>query len=94
MPILKSLQQLTENEKDTAVQQSRLEEAKAALAAVVENRSQAVAEFHRKLFGELAEAERKAAGLGDDLAKAEQRSKLQVLTAPVDGVISSSWFIP
>jgi hemolysin D len=46
-----------------------------------------VAEFHRALFGELAEAERKAAGLSGDLAKAEERTKLQVLTAPVDGVV-------
>jgi hemolysin D len=84
---LETLQQLKENENDAAVQHSRLDEADAALAAIIENRYQAVAEFHRKLFGELAEAERKAAGLGDDFAKAEQRSKLQVLTAPVDGVV-------
>ena len=32
--------------------------------------AQAAAEFHRKQFGELAEAERKAAGLSGDLAKA------------------------
>ena len=52
-----------------------------------QNRAETVAEFHRKLFDELAEAERKAAGLGGDLAKAEQRTKLQLLTAPVDGVV-------
>jgi hemolysin D len=46
-----------------------------------------VAEFHRNLFADLAEAERKAGGLGKDLAKAEERAKLQILTAPVDGVI-------
>ena len=84
---LESLQQLTENENDTAVQRSRLIEAKAAVAAIIESRAQAVAEFHRKLFGELAEADRKAAGLGGDLIKAEQRTKLQILTAPVDGVV-------
>jgi membrane fusion protein, hemolysin D len=84
---LEILQLLTENEKDTAIQQSRLDEANAALAAVIETRAQAVAEFHRTLFGDLAEAERKAAGLTGDLARAEQRTKLQVLTAPVDGVV-------
>ena len=73
---LETLQLLTENEKDAAIQQSRLAEANAALAAVIETRAQAVAEFHRKLFGDLAEAERKAAGLSGDLAKAEQRTKL------------------
>jgi hemolysin D len=80
-------QLLTENEKDLMVQKSRLQEADAAIAAITESRAQADAEFHRTLFGELAEAERKAGGLADDLAKAEQRTKLQLLTAPVDGVV-------
>ena len=84
---LEILQLLTENQKDTAIQQSRLEEANAALAAVIQTRAQAVAEFHRTLFGDLAEAERKAAGLGGDLVRAERRTKLQILTAPVDGVV-------
>ena len=84
---LETLQQLTENEKDLVVQQSRLQEADAAIAAITESRAQADAEFHRTLFGELAEAERKAGGLADDLGKAEQRTKLQLLTAPVDGVV-------
>jgi membrane fusion protein, hemolysin D len=84
---LETLQQLTENEKDLVVQQSRVQEADAAIAAITESRAQADAEFNRTLFGELAEAERKAGGLADDLAKAEQRTKLQLLTAPVDGVV-------
>ena len=84
---LENLQQLTENEKDTAIQKSRLDEANAALAAIIDTRTQAAAEFHSKLFSDLAEAERKAAGLGGDLTKAEQRTKLQRLTAPVDGVV-------
>jgi hemolysin D len=84
---LENLQQLTENQKDAAVQKSRLAEANAAVAAITETRAQAVAEFHRVLFGDLAEAERKAAGLGGDLAKAEKRTKLQILTAPVDGIV-------
>ena len=84
---LEILQLLTENERDTAIQQSRLDEANAALAAVIETRAQAVAEFHRTLFGDLAEAERKAAGLAGDLVRAEQRTKLQQLTASVDGVV-------
>jgi len=84
---LENLQQLIENQKDTTVQKSRLEEANAAVAAITETRAQAEAEFHRTLFGDLAEAERKAAGLSGDLAKAVERTKLQVLTAPVDGVV-------
>jgi hemolysin D len=84
---LEDLQLLTENHADTAVQKSRLEEANAAVAAITQTRAQAVAEFHRALFADLAEAGRKVAGLSGDLAKAEQRTKLQILTAPVDGVI-------
>ena len=59
----------------------------AALSAIIETRAQAEAEFRRTLFGELAEAERKAGGFADDLAKAERRTKLQYLTAPVTGVV-------
>jgi hemolysin D len=84
---LETLQQLTENEKDLAIQKSRLQEADAAIAAIAQSRVQADAEFRRTLFGELAEAERKASGLAGDLAKAMQRTKLQLLTAPVDGVV-------
>jgi hemolysin D len=84
---LESQQILTENEKELAVQRSRLVEAGAALAAVNESRAEMVAEFQRKLFEELAEAERKVAGLSGDLAKAEQRTKLQLLSAPVDGIV-------
>ena len=57
------------------------------LAAVVENRAQAVAEYRRTRSAELAEAERKSIGFRDDLIKAEQRSRQQTLLAPVDGIV-------
>jgi hemolysin D len=69
------------------VQKSHLKEAQAAIAAIVETRAQTVGEYRRTLFSELAEAERKAAGLAGDLSKAEQRLKLQELTAPVSGMV-------
>jgi hemolysin D len=84
---LETLQQLTENQKDTAIQKDRLAEANAAVAAITAARAQAEAEFHRNLFSDLAEAERKAAGLSSDLGKAKERTKRQVLTSPVDGVV-------
>jgi hemolysin D len=89
---LEAAQSLSENQKELEVQKSRLDEANAALAALVETRSQEAAEFRRKQFGDLAEAERKAAGLNGDLTKAQERTKLQRLTAPVDGVVNSSLF--
>jgi len=81
------LQQLTESQQERLVQKSHLKEAKAAVAAIVETRGQTNAEYRRTLFGELAEAERKASGFAADLSKAEQRTKLQQLTAPVSGVV-------
>jgi membrane fusion protein, hemolysin D len=81
------LQQLTESQQERLVQKSHLKEARAAVAAIIETRGQTKAEYRRTIFGELAEAERKAAGLSADLSKAEQRTKLQQLTAPVSGMV-------
>ena len=84
---LEALQLYTENQQELVVQKSRLNEAEAAVAAITEGRDQEAAEFQRKLFADLTEAERKAAILSSDLVRAEKRTKLQVLTAPVDGVV-------
>jgi hemolysin D len=81
------LQQLTESKQERLVQASHLKEAQAAIGAIIETRSQTIGEFRRTQFGELTEAERKASGLAADLSKAEQRSKLQQLTAPVSGMV-------
>src|SRR5205807_3725407 len=43
--------------------------------------------YRRARFDELAKAEQKAAGFAQDVIKAEQRTKLLALTAPVDGVV-------
>jgi hemolysin D len=84
---LEVLQDLVEHENELIVQKSHYRETEAAVAAVIQTRAQTAAEYQRTLFGELASAEQKAAGLAQDLVKAEQRSALQVLTAPVDGVV-------
>ena len=81
------LQQLTESQQERLVQKSHLKEAQAAVAAIIETRAQTMGEYRRTLFGELTEAERKAAGLAADLSKAEKRTKLQQLTAPVSGMV-------
>ena len=81
------LQQLTESQQERLVQKSHLREAQAAVAAITETRGQTAAEYRRTLFSELAEAERKAAGFAADLSKAQERTKLQHLTAPVSGVV-------
>ena len=82
-----TLQLLVEQQEELSVQKSHLHEAEAAVAAVRETRGQAVAEFRRTLYDELAKAVQKANGLTQDLIKAEQKTRLQLLTAPVDGVV-------
>jgi len=81
------LQQLTESQHERLVQLSKKNEAEAALKAITDSRAQAVDEFRRTLYTDLAEAERKAAGAAADLSRAQERTKLQVLTAPVSGVV-------
>ena len=81
------LQALVEQQEDLGIQKSHLQEAEAAAAAIHETRGQAEAEYRRTLSDELAKAEQKASGLAQDLIKAEQKTKLQVLTGPVDGVV-------
>jgi hemolysin D len=69
------------------VQKSHLHEAEAAVAAIHETRGQAVAEYRKSLSDELTKAEQKVSGLAQDLIKAERKTNLQRLTAPVDGVV-------
>ena len=84
---LSELQDLVSARQDVLVQQSRYGEAAAAIAALVESRNRAVAEYQRAVSDELVKAEQKAAGLAQDIIKAEERTRLQKLTAPVDGVV-------
>src|SRR5438874_7000626 len=84
---LQTLQQLVEQQQERAVQKSKLDEAEAAVAAIKETRAQTNAEYRRTLYDDLGKVEPKAAGLAQDVIKAEQRTKLQALTAPIDGVV-------
>jgi hemolysin D len=81
------LQLLVEQQEEFNVQNSHLHETEAAIAAIRETRGQAAAEYRHTLSDELAKAEQKKNGLAQDLIKAEQRTRLQVLSAPVDGVV-------
>ncbi|WP_249163119.1 HlyD family efflux transporter periplasmic adaptor subunit [Bradyrhizobium sp. YCK136] len=68
-------------------ERSKLKEAEAAFAAIKETRDRTAAEFKRTLYDELAKAEQEAAGIAQDVIKADLRTKLQDLVAPVDGVV-------
>ncbi len=84
---LMELQDLVGQQHDLAVQKSRYREADAAVSALKETKVKVVAQYRRGLFEELTKAEQKAAGLGQDVVKAQERTRLQLLTAPVDGVV-------
>jgi hemolysin D len=81
------LQLLVEQQEEFSVQRSHLHETEAAIAAIHETRGQAAAEYRHGISDDLAKAEQKAKGLALDLIKAEQRTRLQQLLAPVDGVV-------
>jgi hemolysin D len=84
---LENQQELLSNQKDLEMQTSRLKEAEAAVVASKAKLEEARAEFHRGFLNDLAEAVRKANGLAQDVAKSEQRTKYQALTAPIDGTV-------
>jgi hemolysin D len=81
------LQELVGQQQDVLVQESRYREIDETIAALVKARSRIEAEYQRKLFDDLAKADQKAAGLAQDVIKAEQRIRLQILAAPTDGVV-------
>jgi hemolysin D len=81
------VQLLVEQQEELGVQKSHLQETEAAIAAIHETGGQAAAEFRHTISDDLAKSEQKANGLAQDLIKAEQKMKLQLLTAPVDGVV-------
>jgi hemolysin D len=84
---LTDYQELVGLQQEVLVQKSKLQESDAAVAALVETRAQTAAEFRRARFEELTRAQEKAAGLAQDVIKAEKRTKLQALEAPVAGVV-------
>jgi hemolysin D len=84
---LDATQQLIEGEKELIVLRHRLVEAEGTLAAITEQRRQTEAEQRHAVFDELSKAEEKADALAQEVLKAEDRLRRQVLTAPVDGVV-------
>jgi hemolysin D len=84
---LSEYQELVGLQQDLVLQQSRLREADAALALLKETRERTAAEFRRTTYDTLAKAEQKTASAAQEVIKAERRTKLQRLAAPVDGVV-------
>ncbi len=84
---LTELQDLVSLQQEVAVQRGKLREADAAIALLKETKEKAAAEYRRAVYDALSKAEQKVASLSQDVIKAEQRTRLQRLTAPVDGVV-------
>ncbi|HEU5046782.1 MAG TPA: HlyD family type I secretion periplasmic adaptor subunit [Rickettsiales bacterium] len=84
---LSTKQDLIEHQGDLQVQQGKLAEAEATVAALHEQRKQTEAEYRHTTLKDLAEAEQKADSLQQQLVQAAQKYRLQTLTAPVDGTV-------
>ncbi|MGY4478394.1 HlyD family type I secretion periplasmic adaptor subunit [Bradyrhizobium sp. USDA 3364] len=84
---LSEYQELVAMQQDLVLQQSRLREADAAIALLKETKDRTGAEYRRATYDALAKAEQKAASAAQEVVKADRRTKLQRLTAPVDGVV-------
>ena len=84
---LSEYQELVGLQQDLVLQQSRLGEADAAIALLKETKEKTAAEYRRMTYDALAKAEQKAASAVQEVVKADRRTKLQRLTAPVDGVV-------
>ena len=79
--------ELNGQEKEIAVQTQRLAESAASLNSAVQQKALALAEFRSRVTTELVEATKKRESVEKELVKARQRSDLQVLRAPIDGVV-------
>jgi hemolysin D len=84
---LTTQQDLSEHQNELRVQEARLVEAQSSVQALTQQRHQAEAEYQKTVLKDLADAEQKAATANEQLKQAEQKYRLQTLTAPVDGTV-------
>ena len=84
---LQMSQDLVEYQQELEVQKAKLAETVAALDGLKEQKRQVEAEFRRTNYADLSQAEQKVASLQEQLLEAQQRQRLQTLTAPVDGTV-------
>lgn len=72
---------------ELAGQQHKLRQDQAALAEAEKNRRALVSEFQQTKQAELSTIETKAASLSQEVTKAGQKTELQRLVSPIDGVV-------
>ncbi|SER47332.1 hemolysin D [Pseudomonas cuatrocienegasensis] len=76
-----------DQERELALQQARIAELSAAKKAAESQQNSVLAQTRRTMLDLQHEAEQRAAGLAQELKKAEQRNRLMHLTAPVEGTV-------
>lgn len=74
-------------QKEEAVQENRLRESDAGRRVAAQQKTLAMAEFRARISAELVEAIKKRNIVRQELVKAAQRRDLQMLKAPIDGVV-------
>ncbi len=84
---LEAEQQLVEAKDNRAVAQHELEGAEANIAALQQEKQGTEAEFRAQTMDDLSKAKQKAAEDTQEKIKAEQRTELQTLRAPVAGTV-------
>ncbi|MGJ4950072.1 HlyD family type I secretion periplasmic adaptor subunit [Bradyrhizobium sp. HKCCYLS20291] len=78
---------LIDQQNERVVQTRRLVEIDAARQALEQQLAQTRSGFERQVLSDLADAEKKAEELTQDLVKAERKTTEQVLRAPIDGTV-------
>ncbi|MBA2548066.1 MAG: biotin/lipoyl-binding protein, partial [Burkholderiaceae bacterium] len=85
LQLLEAEQTLIEQEQQLQIEGHREQESVEAISSLERQRNQAQAEFMRNVLSQMAEGERRASGVKQELVKAEQRQSAQTLVAPIDG---------
>lgn len=76
-----------DQERELAIQQSRVLELAAAKRQAEGRRDSVIAQTRRAMLDLFNESNQRAAGIQQELSKAEQRNRLMKLTAPVNGTV-------
>lgn len=78
---------LVDQKNELIVQQRKAAENTAARKALERQRQQAQSEYANKILSDLADAEQKVSGFGEDAIRGDQKLEQEVLRAPVDGTV-------
>jgi len=81
-------QQRIEQQQDLAALRNQVKQVSASINEARQQKKAAHAEFQRALFSQLAETNRRIDGLEQELVKTTQRTTLQRLVAPIDGIVT------